>query len=59
MAAVLSVFARLCERFIRESKTARDATSDPAVLRRAGGRIRDWVYSRRVGSRKQSDSDRP
>lgn len=53
--AILSVFARIAERLVRESKTARDATSDDAALHRAGGRIRDWMHSRRSGAGEKPD----
>ncbi len=56
--AILSVLASTVERFAREGKKAKDADSDDRLLRRAGGRIRDWMHSRSSGSGKQSGEDR-
>lgn len=50
--AFLSVLAGIAERLFREGKTANDADRDDRLLRRAGGRIRSWMHSRRSGSGK-------
>lgn len=56
--AILSVFAGIAERLLREGKKAKDADSDHRLLRRAGGRIRDWMHKGGSGSGKQSGQDR-
>ena len=50
--AILSVFAGIAERLVREGKTANDADRDDRLLRRAGSRIRSWMHSRRSGAGK-------
>lgn len=48
----------MVERFVREGKKAKDADRDDRLLRRAGGRIGDWLHSRRSGAGKQPGEDR-
>lgn len=50
--AAISVFVRMFERLYRESKTAKDADSDPDLLRRGGSRIREWLRKGGTGPRK-------
>ena len=50
--AAISVFVKMFERLYRESKTAKDADSDPDLLRRGGSRIREWLRKGGTGPRK-------
>lgn len=53
--ALLEFFAKLAA----GSRKAIEANRDPAVLRRAGSRIRQWMHKSRTDSGIKSDQDRP
>jgi hypothetical protein len=51
----LALFAWLEKRMERGS-TACDATTDDAALRRAGGRVREWMHKNRTSGGGKPDS---
>lgn len=54
---ILEAILRLYGKSIGKT-IASDATRDEAALRRAGGRIREWMHSRDAGKRGLSDQGR-
>lgn len=54
---ILEAILRLYGKSIGKT-IASDATRDAAALRRAGGRIREWMHSRDAGKRGLSDQGR-
>jgi hypothetical protein len=59
VAAIALGLLKWLEGRLEQQNRAVDAETDPALLRRAGDRVREWMRKDGPREREQSDQDRP